>query len=122
MASEKTKKSWAALIHVITYGIPFLFLKPSNNGLIFIVATHLVIDRWRLARYVVWAKNWLGYEQWLSDAESPSGHCWRINQPWEMCKATGYSPDRPVWLTTWLLIISDNTLHLLCNGIALSYL
>lgn len=28
----------------------------------------------------------------------------------------------PPWLSVWLLIIADNTLHLICNGIALAWL
>ncbi len=59
MATEKTKKSIAALAHVLTYGLPFLFLRPSVQAMVFIVVSHFVIDRWRLARYVVWAKKTL---------------------------------------------------------------
>ena len=33
--------------------------------------------------------------------------------PWSECKATGFAPDRPVWLTTWLMIqIVDNIIHI----------
>lgn len=59
MATEKTKRSTAALCHVLTYMLPFLFLRPSLPALVVIVGTHFVIDRWRLARFVVWAKNWI---------------------------------------------------------------
>lgn len=41
---------------------------------------------------------------------------WR--HPWSECKATGYHRDKPLWLTVWLLIIADNTIHLLINGLA----
>jgi hypothetical protein len=105
MATEKTKRSIAALAHVLCYALPFLFLRPSPAALVVIVGTHFVIDRWRLARYVVWAKNWLG-----------------PNRPWSECSATGYPPDRPAWLTVWLLIICDNVMHVLINGLALAYL
>lgn len=33
--------------------------------------------------------------------------------------ATGYQDDVPAWLSVWLLIITDNTLHLICNGLAI---
>ena len=105
MAQEKTKRTVAALAHVATYALPFVFLGASLPALAVIVGTHFVIDRWRLARYVVWVKNWLG-----------------PNRPWSECAATGYPPDRPAWLTVWLLIIADNILHVLCNGLALAYL
>lgn len=105
MATEKTKQSLAAAAHATTYTLPFLLLSTSPAALAVILGTHFVIDRWRLARYVVWAKNWLG-----------------PNKPWRECVATGYPADRPAWLTVWLLIIADNTMHVLCNGLALYYL
>ncbi len=33
-----------------------------------------------------------------------------------------YPPDRPPWLAVWLLIIADNVMHVLINGLALRYL
>ena len=105
MAQEKTKHSLAALCHIGVYLIPFLLLTRSPLALVAIASSHFVIDRWRLARYVVWTKNWMG-----------------TNKPWAECTATGYPPDRPAWLTTWLLIIVDNILHVTCNGLALYYL
>src|SRR5208282_3523637 len=59
MASEKTKKNAAALVHVFTYFLPFLFLTTSWKALAVIIGTHYIIDRWRLARYVCWVKNFL---------------------------------------------------------------
>lgn len=70
--------------------------------------SHLVIDRLRLARYIVFAKNFL----------APRSH-WPT---WERCKATGYDEARPVWLAVWLLIIADNALHLLINYLTLLFL
>ena len=108
MASQKTCDSWAAAAHVLAYSIPFLLLRPSLAAWSVIVATHFVIDRWRLARFVCWAKNWIAPPQ--------------QNVAWAYCTTTGYPPDRPAWLTTWLLIIADNTLHVLCNAAALRWL
>ena len=106
MANEKTKRSLAALIHVVTYALPFLFLRPSALALAVIVSTHFVIDRWRLARFVCWAKN----------------RPWPGTGPWAECAATGYPAERPPWLSTWLLIIADNIMHVVINGLALAYL
>jgi hypothetical protein len=105
MATEKTKQNAAAAAHAFTYTLPFLFLTRSLAALAVICGTHFAIDRWRLARYVVWLKNWMG-----------------PNRPWSECVATGYPADRPAWLTVWLLIIADNTMHVLCNGLALRFL
>ena len=107
MANTKTKRSVAALAHVTTYTLPFLFLTRSPAALAFIAGTHFVIDRWRLARYVVWAKNFL----------APRGS----NPPWRECTGTGYPPDRPPWMAVWLLIVADNVMHVICNAIALRW-
>lgn len=45
----------------------------------------------------------------------------RRNHPWAECSATGYHKDRPAWLAVWLLIIGDNVLHVVLNGIAFAY-
>ena len=34
---------------------------------------------------------------------------------------TGFDPETPAWMAVWLLIITDNTLHLSINRLALSY-
>jgi hypothetical protein len=110
MANEKTKRSVAAAVHALTYSLPFLFFRPSLGAFAFIVVTHFVIDRWRLARYVVYAKNFI----------APWG--WRPSRaPWSEYVATGYHQSRPPWMAVWLLIIADNTLHLLCNAAALRW-
>lgn len=130
MANEKTKKSIAALCHVLTYGLPFLFLRPSWKAYAVIVSTHFVIDRWRLARFVVWAKNFIGPQRlcllpsdgltFLSadDVQDRS----LFNYRWTECRATGYPPNTPIWLAVWLLIIADNIMHIAINGLALKYL
>lgn len=106
MATEKTKRSIAALAHVATYCLPFLLLSPSWMAMAVIVSTHFVIDRWRLARYVCWVKNFMGPK----------------NPPFYECAATGYDPDRPAWLAVWLMIIADNLMHVAINAAALKYL
>lgn len=107
MANEKTKKNLAALAHVATYVLPFLFLTQSITALAIIAGSHFVIDRWRLARYVCWLKNFLG----------PRTYWYQ----WSECSGTGYHKDRPPWMTVWLMIIADNTMHVICNGLAIYY-
>jgi hypothetical protein len=41
--------------------------------------------------------------------------------PFRACP-TGYPPTTPIWLSTWLLIVADNTLHLAINYAALRWL
>lgn len=108
MATEKTKRSAAALAHAFCYTLPFLLLTTSPAAVGVILASHFVIDRWRLARFVVFAKNRLA---------PPAA--W---DSWANCKGTGYHSDVPAWLSVWLLIIADNTLHVLCNAAAIRWL
>lgn len=108
MATEKTKNTLPCLVHVLLYALPFLFLTLEPAALAIIVGTHFAIDRWRLARYVVWFKNQIG----------PA----RTRAPWSECRETGFHSSVPPWLAVWLLIIVDNTLHLVINGAILHYL
>ena len=105
MATEKTKRWWPAIIHAITYGLPFLLITQSFWALLAIVGTHAVIDRLRLARYVVWFKN-----QFAPRSFRPA------------LTGTGYSDDVPPWMSVWLLIIADNVLHIAINTGALVWL
>lgn len=97
MATEKTRSHVAAAVHALAYTLPFVFITWSPLALLLICATHFIVDRWRLARFVVWAKN---------GARGP-------------VTATGYTDDVPAWLSVWLLIVADNTLHILINGAVL---
>lgn len=106
MAREKTRRWWPAVVHVTVYTLPFLFLTTSVKALVFIWLTHLLIDHLALARYLIFAKNWL---------TQPS-------LSWKDCSPTGYPNHVPVYLSAWLFIITDNTLHLLCNYFALAWL
>jgi hypothetical protein len=108
MATEKTKRWWPAVVHALTYGLPFLLVTRSPLALAVIVGTHAVIDRYRLARHLVWAKNQL----------APASH----RPSWADARATGYPSDTPPWLAVWLLIIADNTVHLAINAGAVAWL
>ena len=104
MATEKTKDSYWAIIHAWIYGLPFLWLG-TYRAVGLIVLTHFLIDRFRLARYVVFVKN-------------------KITEPslkWDDCKTTGYHKDVPAWMSVWLMIIADNTLHLAINYLVLKF-
>lgn len=59
MAQKKTSQWLPAILHGITYTLPYLFITLSPLALIVIAGTHIIIDRYRLAKYLVWAKNQL---------------------------------------------------------------
>tara|TARA_A100001515_G_scaffold122225_1_gene105647 strand:+ start:3243 stop:3623 length:381 start_codon:yes stop_codon:yes gene_type:complete len=108
MALNKTKCHKAALAHALTYSLPFLLLQPSLTAWLVIFVTHFFIDRYRLAKYVGLIRSRLAPKcRWPK---------------WADCRETGYHKDTPDHLSTWLLIISDNTLHLTINFLALSFL
>jgi hypothetical protein len=135
MATEKTKRTLAAAVHSVAYFLPFWFLHPSKAAIAVIVGTHFLIDRYRLARFVVFAKNFLAPRETVIQTRIPNadelqgenGHVTQLqirrNWPkWEDAQATGYPSDVPPWLSFWLLIIADNTLHIVINGLTLRYL
>ncbi len=123
MANAKTKKWLPAILHALTYTLVFVLLTTSWKALAFIFVTHAVIDHYRLARHVIWVKNFMSppttYTKVYSRTESEVlAHWWH---PWHLCISTGYHEGKPPWLTVWLMIITDNTMHVLCNGFALYY-
>lgn len=105
MATAKTEKWGAALVHAVAYTLPFLVVTRNPIALLIIGGTHAVIDRYRLAKRLVWLKNFLGPRR-----------TWRS---WQECSATGYPPETPVWLSTWLMIACDNTVHVGINSLTL---
>ena len=70
MAKNKTKRWWPAIAHATVYSLPFLMIG-SWQAVLVIWATHAVIDRFRLARYLCWLKNWIGPWEWRFIAEIP---------------------------------------------------
>lgn len=108
MARLKTTRWLPAIMHGVTYTLLFVFVTQSVLALLVIGGTHIIIDHYRLARHVVWAKNQLAPKEY--------------RYPWSEAKMTGYRDDSPVWLSTWLMIIADNTIHVGINTIAILYL
>lgn len=94
MAVNKTKRWFPAIVHGLCYTLPFLFLTNNFIAISIICGTHIIIDRFGLAKYIARVKNWTFTE-------------------------SGYPDDTPVWLWVWLNIILDNTIHLTINHLAL---
>jgi hypothetical protein len=109
MATRKTS-AWApAIAHAAVYTTCHLVVTRSLLALAVIGGTHAVIDRYRLARHLVWVKNHLA----PAGARPPA---------WAVCSGTGYSPEVPAGLAVALLIVADNTLHLVINTVAVMWL
>ena len=109
MANEKTKRWWPAIVHGVVYTIPFLLVTQSPLALFVIASTHIVIDRYRLAKYITFSKEHLAPKSW-----------WPT---WEDAKDNaGFPSTVPPWLSFWLLFITDNTLHMVINFAAVMWL
>lgn len=131
MANNKTSQSFACFCHAMIYGIGFWVIGASWTALFVIISTHFLIDRFRLAKFVVYGKNFLypffffELTLWLIGFyPKPANTKFDIEKKyqWNNCQATGYPSETPPFLAVWLLIIADNTLHLLINFLALKYL
>lgn len=106
MAIEKVNRWLPAVVHGVTYTIPFLFVTQSIPALLVICITHIIIDHYRLAKHVSWLKNQIGPKKYRVDNLSNNG----------------YADGVPAWMSTWLMIITDNTLHILINIAAVMWL
>lgn len=121
MAQEKTKRHGPALAHAVTYTACFLPLTRNPLRLAVIGGTHFVIDRYRLARYLVWAKNQLvpaEHRYRLSHADG-SGYHAEI-APYQHDGTGCHAAGTPPWMGTWLMIVADNCAHGCLNALALS--
>jgi hypothetical protein len=114
MAVNKQSRMWPCVAHAITYTLTFMiFMWVFKHGISFpalgvIGSTHLLIDHYKLPRFIIYPKNFLApVSAWPK---------------WTDCDETGFNKSRPIWLTLWLFIIVDNTSHLVINYLALKYL
>jgi hypothetical protein len=105
MAENKTKTSLVCIVHVVFYSLPFLFLNPSLPAYALITTSHFIIDRWSLAKYVVWAHNLLGSKKYRLPFS-------------ELHTNFGFSADIPLHQSFWLYVIIDNIMHLFFNALA----
>lgn len=155
MAQKKTSQWVPAILHGITYTLPFLLITLDPLALTIIAGTHIIIDRFRLAKYLVWAKNQLAPKshrypwkpkpppipagKWIynpaldtrktkgegitSGEISASGLEFVYDNPEDAHEIhdtsednnpnTGYKNSSPPFMAVWLMIIADNTIHLL---------
>ena len=107
MAQKKTQNWWPACLHALTYSIFFLLIA-NIFAVAVIFFTHLLIDRFRLIKYVLRLKEWRWKTEW--------GYITTKEESEE------YQTDiKPPWMWVWLMIIADNTLHLTINYLSIKY-
>lgn len=118
MALRKTSASaWAAL-HVALYLVPFLLLTRNPVALAVIGGTHYLIDRYRLSRH--WCEFWGVGSEGLLVGFLADQIC-KIRARYGVALRVQSDPAPP-FLGVWLLIIVDNTFHLLINHLTLMWL
>lgn len=104
-AEEKVNSNLPAISHAVKYTAAFLPITRNPKALLIIGGTHYVLDRYRLAKRLVWAKNQVGV---------PERYRYQFKD-----SVAGYHKDTPIWLSTWLMIIADNTVHMTINYLTL---
>jgi hypothetical protein len=109
MATGKTRRWWPAVVHGVMYSLPFLLITLSPWALLVIGGTHVVLDRFRVAKYVIWAKNLIGPREFRPSLKEALANC-------------GFAASVPPGLAMALMIVSDNTIHMLFNAAALTWL
>lgn len=102
-ATQKTSKNLPAFSHAAKYTAGFLTVTRNPKALAVIGGTHFVLDRFRLAKQLSWAKNQVA-------VPADMRYAWAEGK-----ENAGYPEGVPPWLSTWLMIITDNTVHLLIN-------
>jgi hypothetical protein len=113
MATSKANSTLWTIIHATTYSIPFVFLfNLSLMGWLFLVGTHFVIDRFRLARYVIALKNL------TTCGFSKNPEAFSLSK----VDSFGFPEGTPPHVGFLIFIIVDNTMHILCNALAINLL
>ena len=102
VALNKKKKGFKNLMycvfHCVTYALPFLLIT-NWFAVLLIAVTHFAIDRTNIVAHFLKLRN---------------------NVP--DISNFGFGKERPFALTIWLLIITDNTFHLLINFLIILYI
>jgi hypothetical protein len=109
MAAQKVRRLWPAIIHGLAYSLPFLLITRSPWALLVIAGTHAMLDRYRAATHLIWARSLIGPRKSRVPWREALGNC-------------GFGASVPPGLAMALMIVSDNTIHMLVNAAALASL
>lgn len=131
MATTKTERWWPAILHGVLYGLPFVLVVPSVWAWLVIAGTHVVIDRYRLAKYLVWAKNQIapaahryrwGFQSARVTGTGTPEDPYKVHDLVSPATNHGSGPGVPAGLAAALVIAVDNTVHLVINLAAVVWL
>lgn len=104
-AVEKTNSWLPAFTHAAKYTAAFVPLTRNPKALALIGGTHMVLDHYRLAKHVNWARNQLAPKAYRAVG----------------LENMGSPKEVPQGLAMALMFISDNTIHMLINEWALTF-
>ena len=100
--------------HCLLYSLPFLLIAGWKAVLI-IGITHFLIDRWNIVPYLIAFKN--------NVCKQGIKHQRSLNEIKDYDISNfGFSLERPFAISVWLMIIKDNSIHLIINYFAIKYL
>lgn len=125
IAMQKTKRWTVAMLHggihaVVYAALVWLIIADQLSiwgivraliAVLIIGITHAVIDRLRLAKHFIWVVNQI----------APRRNGWTYSWAWAR-EHSGYGPGKPDWMAFWLMVIIDNTIHLLIAAAAIYWL
>jgi hypothetical protein len=108
---KNTLKGWIyCTFHCVTYSLPFLLIA-SWKAVIMIGLTHFIIDKTNIVAYFL---------AWRNNVHNPS----ELKSKYGNYDISnfGFQLQRPFAITIWLLILTDNTIHLILNYLFIKYL
>ncbi len=107
MVKNKHSSCVVAAVHGFFYSIAFALIIPDTTlfALFLIASTHAIVDRFRLAKYILIARDYV---------LRPT------SEKFDARDYNGLSEFTPKGLSTAVHIIVDNTLHLLINALIYS--
>lgn len=96
--SKYNKLGWLTCsLHCLLYSIPFGLYYHSWPVFLLILLSHFLVDKFSIAKYITRFVNW----NWKTDL--------------------GFSEDRPPFLTVWIHIIRDNSIHIAGNYLIIQH-
>ena len=111
------------LTHCAIYTFPFILLTQSLTALVVIFSTHFVIDKTNIVAYFIAIKNGTrAYYRSKVPILLRSSKTEEDLSTYYDISNFGFNVERPFAISIWLMIITDNTIHLIINYFAIKYL
>ena len=122
LANNKTKSFTPAFIHALIYSLPFLALVNGAAWWIVLIS-HYFIDRYRLAVHYIRLVNIRFTIEYCTVLDKNGFLVLKTRYHLERNDTSnfGYDPQKPAFIAFWLMIIVDNSIHILINSLCIEY-